>query len=362
MSALLKDMFYIGRKSQVEWEREQLKTIYIIRPNEWIHCYRNDSNETIGGLFSHILLKKGINDTNPVLSYRGKPLPEEHQLNDHNKQVFILSDGLFPDHGGHMWSCGHCKNPKTGLMQGSLRKTQFEKEHNKPECYLFQEKLLDGKGSWGDTNKLDKRERNSYDRPTGHPTVPRGLRRTSKKKDSEKSPSKIVTPMEAAVQISKVIQDTGEKQKTLEEATKEALALVEDNIETKEKHPAAIDEHDADKQEDLGSYTENKPEVVPNVSVSSEGDPNMGGTNGAKVSRKRKMDCQSGEYFEEPDCKKEGFTDTFDKLAEELSDQNKSLVILKAEKLKLATKIEKCVQTAKSIRDRMIASCQNYQK
>ena len=128
MSALLKDMFYIGRKSQVEWEREQLKTIYIIRPNEWIHCYRNDSNETIGGLFSHILQKKGITDTNPVLSYRGKPLPEEHQLNDHNKQVFILSDGLFPDHGGHMWSCGHCKNPKTGLMQGSLRKTQFEKE------------------------------------------------------------------------------------------------------------------------------------------------------------------------------------------------------------------------------------------
>ena len=156
--ATVEDMFYIGTNTQVEWPKVGLKTVYVMIPEEeFILCFRSTSQETVGGLKNYILQKKGVAYTNPVLSYQGKPVPAEDKLDDQDKKVFILSNGLFQGHGGRMWSCVNCINKSTGLMMGSLRKSEYDKAHSKPECALFMQKqLLAGKNAWGDNNRLDR--------------------------------------------------------------------------------------------------------------------------------------------------------------------------------------------------------------
>ena len=51
-------------------------------------------------------------------------------------------------------------------MMGSTRKAKFTKSHSKPDCELFEKKLLEGKNSWGDPSKFDK-----HGRPYGHPEI-----------------------------------------------------------------------------------------------------------------------------------------------------------------------------------------------
>ena len=96
--------------------------------------------------------------------------------------------------------------------------------------------------------------------------------------------------------------------------------------------------------------------------VNSENDPRISGPSGQEVSRKRKISHESKEYVEEPDCKKEVFEQIIDKLAEQLIDQKKLLVTLKAEKSKVIARIDRGTQNLSNIRDRIKAYCQNDQE
>ena len=93
------------------------------------------------------------------------------------------------------------------------------------------------------------------------------------------------------------------------------------------------------------------------LAVNSENDPRISGPSGQEVSRKRKISHESEEYLEEPDCKKEVFEQIIDKLAEQLIDQKKILVTLKAEKSKVIARIDRGTQNLSNIRDRIKAHC-----
>ena len=124
---------------------------------------------------------------------------------------------------------------------------------------------------------------------------------------------------------------------------------------SEEQKQPVTDEFSAGKEEEIGSNADKRSEVVVTMvetginvskgevqdhvvttnkdfSVYSENDPRISGPSGQEVSRKRKISHESKEYVEEPDCKKEVFEQIIDKLAEQLIDQKKLLVTLKAEK------------------------------
>ena len=98
-----------------------------------------------------------------------------------------------------------------------------------------------------------------------------------------------------------------------------------------------------------------------NLSVTSKNDTSESGTSRQEVSRKRKINHESSEYVEEPEFKKE-VDDIIDNLAEQLIDQKKLLVTLKAEKSKIIARIDRGTQNLSNIRDRLKVYCQNDQE
>ena len=154
-----------------------------------------------------------------------------------------------------------------------------------------------------------------------------------------------------------------------------------------EQKQTVADIFSADKEEEIGSNTDKRSEVVVStvetginvskgelqdhvvttnkvLSVSSENDPkdpSISRASGQEVSRKRKINHESGEYVEEPECKKE-VDDIIDNLAEQLIDQKKLLITFKAEKSKLIAKIDRGTQNLSNIRDRLKVYCQKDQE
>ena len=69
------DVTYIGRNSEDEWLSKELHDIYVMTQDKLL-LFRNTSEETVGGLKSNILLTEGVSVSNPVMSCKGKEVPE----------------------------------------------------------------------------------------------------------------------------------------------------------------------------------------------------------------------------------------------------------------------------------------------
>ena len=160
------DVIYIGKTGTEVWEKKELKTLYVMKPEEFLLMFRNISEETIGGLKQHLLQEKvkGEMLQNPTISHKGIEIEDADSFDQHHGEVLILDNGVHPDHGGVFHSCINCKG-KNGKMMGSKRKSKFKQNH-KPEkgCQLYQQNLFEGKSTWGDPTLYDK-----YPSPMGHP-------------------------------------------------------------------------------------------------------------------------------------------------------------------------------------------------
>ena len=162
----IKDVIFCGRENQTEWEKKTLTTFYVIVPEHCAYMIRVDKQcqANVADLQSY-LLKENLVDISlsySNITHKGE-LVQDQQLQLLDTSCLIYSQDLMKEHGGNFWSCTKCRNTQ---MMGSNRKANFTKSHSKPDCELFEKKLLEGKNSWGDPNKFDK-----HGRPYGHPEI-----------------------------------------------------------------------------------------------------------------------------------------------------------------------------------------------
>ena len=79
--------------------------MYLCKPDDFFIMIRCSVPETIGGLKEYLLLNKPMTDiTNLIISVRGRQVPDADNLDNYNKKVLILSNTVFPNHGGSVWS------------------------------------------------------------------------------------------------------------------------------------------------------------------------------------------------------------------------------------------------------------------
>ena len=155
----IKDMFYIGKVDQDNWDKEKLKNFYVHILNTVVLHFRTEFDHLNSKTLIEFMLKENprINFVAPVLSYKGTQIKENQMMEiniDDERPTFIFSPSSLPEdtgavirsHPGKLWTCQDCiLNGKEEV--GNTKLSVFEKNHKNHR--IFEGKLLENKKSWG---------------------------------------------------------------------------------------------------------------------------------------------------------------------------------------------------------------------